>query len=619
MIPHYLSAAWTAYASALGNHLWQSTLFAGVAGLLTLLLRKNQASARYWLWLTASVKFLIPFSLLVGIGGHMAKPHALAEVQPSVFFAMSEISHPFLQPSMSVTVSTVSVDHLNFARLLPGILLTVWLCGFIIVLSVWRVRWSRISKSLLKAVPLCKGREVEALRRVERIGGVQKRIKLLLSTASVEPGIFGVVRPVLVWPERISERLADAQLEAILAHEMCHVRRRDNLTAAIHMLVEAIFWFNPLVWWLGVRLVEERERACDEEVLHLCKQPHIYAEGILKVCEFCVESPLACVSGVTGSDLKKRMARIMSERPTLRLDFGKKILLIAAGLVAVGVPILLGQINTKQESAALQSENQNAKLPVFDVVSVKPSKPGATEFRSGFTPDGFSSSNTPLLAIIQVAYGLLGSNEDQITGAPSWVKAEKYDIEAKVNGADLPVFAKLNRQQRDLMLQTMLADHFKLTASRDIRQLPVYALVIAKNGPKLKEAKSGDTYVNGIKGSNGPTGPGANAMGRGYIVCQRTHIAELAWLLRLETGRTVLDKTGLAGQYDISLQWTPEEEAAQMFSNNGGSQQGTTPAPDASGPSIFAAIQEQLGLRLEPQKGPVEGLVVDHVERPSPN
>jgi bla regulator protein BlaR1 len=619
MIPHYLSTAWTAGASALGNHLWQSTLFVGVAGLLTLVLRKNQASARYWLWLTASVKFVIPFSLLVGIGGHIARPHALAEVQPSVLFAMGEISQPFLQPTTSVTVTTASVDHLNFARLIPAILLMVWLCGFIIVLSVWRVRWRRISKSLLKAVPLCKGREVEALRRLERIGGVRKRVKLLLSTASVEPGIFGIVRPVLVWPERISERLADAQLEAILAHEMCHVRRLDNLTAAIHMMVEAIFWFNPLVWWLGARLVEERERACDEEVLHLCKQPHIYAEGILKVCEFCVESPLACVSGVTGSDLKKRMARIMSERAALRLDFGKKSLLLASGLIVVGVPILLGQINAKRDSAALQSESQHVKLPVFDVVSVKPSEPGAMSFRSGFTPDGFSSSNTPLLAIIQVAYGLLGSNEDQITGAPSWVKSEKYDIEAKVNGADLPEFAKLNRQQRDLMLQTLLADRFKLTASRDIKQLPVYALVVAMNGPKLKEAKSGDTYVNGIKGPNGPIGPGANGMGKGYIVCQRTHMAELTWLLRLETGRTVLDKTGLTGQYDVSLQWTPEEGTAQMSSNDGRSQQETTSALAASGPSLFTAIQEQLGLRLESEKGPVEGLVVDHMEKPSPN
>ena len=118
-----------------------------------------------------------------------------------------------------------------------------------------------------EAAPLREGREVEALRRLERMGGIRKRIEILLSRASLEPGIFGIVRPVLVWPEGISEHLEDAHLEAILAHELWHVRRRDNLAAAIHMLVEAIFWFHPLVWWLGARLVDEREEACDEEVL----------------------------------------------------------------------------------------------------------------------------------------------------------------------------------------------------------------------------------------------------------------------------------------------------------------------------------------------------------------
>lgn len=122
--------------------------------------------------------------------------------------------------------------------------------------------------------------------------------------ASLEPGIFGMVRPVLIWPERVSERFDNAQLEAVIAHELGHVRRRDNLAAAVHMLVEGIFWFHPLVWWLGARLAEERERACDEDVVAFGSEPRVYAESILKTCEFCLESPLACISGVTGADLK---------------------------------------------------------------------------------------------------------------------------------------------------------------------------------------------------------------------------------------------------------------------------------------------------------------------------
>jgi bla regulator protein blaR1 len=245
MISKYLSAMWAAIAPALGNHLWQSTLFAIAAGLLTLVLRKNHARVRYWVWLAASVKFLIPFSLLVGIGSQLAWSRGSAG---GWYFAMDEVSLPFSQPTTAmISRATPSTVLQSLIHLLSS-LLVVWLCGFLMVVLVWCVRWRRISAAVRKAVPLREGREVEALRRLERIAGMTKRIEMLLSRTSLEPGIFGIVRPVLVWPERISERLEDAHLEAILAHELWHVRRRDNLAAAIHMLVEAIFWFYPLVW-----------------------------------------------------------------------------------------------------------------------------------------------------------------------------------------------------------------------------------------------------------------------------------------------------------------------------------------------------------------------------------
>src|SRR5437773_11545961 len=142
---------------------------------------------------------------------------------------------------------------------------------------------------------------------------MRKPAEMFSSRTSLEPGIFGIARPVLIWPEKLSERLEDAHLDAILAHEVWHVRRRDNLAAAVHMVVEAIFWFHPLVWWLGSKLVEERERACDEEVLALGGERQVYAESILKVCEFCVGSPLACVGGVSGADLTKRIAYIVTK------------------------------------------------------------------------------------------------------------------------------------------------------------------------------------------------------------------------------------------------------------------------------------------------------------------
>ena len=234
-----------------------------------------------------------------------------------------------------------------------------------------------MSVTTRNAMSLAEGREVEALRRMERIVGVRQRIEIRLSRASIEPGIFGMVRPVLMWPEGISRHLDDAQLDAILTHEIQHVHRHDNLAAAIHMVVEAIFWFHPLLWWLGARLVEERERACDEDVLELGSERQVYAEGILKVCEFCLASPLACMSGVAGGNLKKRMVYIMTERMFHKLNFGRKLLLSAVGLVAVAGPITFGLVTatpTRAQSAAGSAVAHQSEQPPDAHASVHASR-----------------------------------------------------------------------------------------------------------------------------------------------------------------------------------------------------------------------------------------------------
>jgi beta-lactamase regulating signal transducer with metallopeptidase domain len=329
----------------MGNHLWQSTVCIAIAGLLTLALRNNHARTRFGVWLAASIKFLIPFSLLIGIGSHLARPRALPPPQPGFFFAMEEIGQPFTPPPAAARAAPPVIHSPNPVHLLPAILVAIWLSGIVLVLFVWYARWRRISAALREALPLEEGREVEALRRAERLGGLRKRTRLLLSTGSLEPGVFGIVKPVLVWPKGISDCFDDSQLEAILAHEVWHVRRRDNLTAVIHMVVEALFWFHPLVWWLTSRLVEERERACDEEVLELGSNRQVYAESVLKTCQFCVESPMVCVAGVAGADLKKRIVRIMTERVASKLSLGKKLLLSAASVALVAGPVFFGLVN----------------------------------------------------------------------------------------------------------------------------------------------------------------------------------------------------------------------------------------------------------------------------------
>jgi bla regulator protein BlaR1 len=612
MIAKYLSEMWTAVAPAVGNHLWQSTVFAGVAGLLTLALRKNHARARYWVWLAASVKFLVPFSLLVGIGSWLGWAHGPARSSDGIYFAMEQVSQPFAQaatPAISSVNSATPATSTSLMHLLPVLLVVVWLCGFMMLLFVWCVRWRRMSGVVRGAAPLLEGREVEALRRLERVGGTRRQIDMLVSDESLEPAIFGIVRPVLIWPAGISGRLGDAHVESILAHEMGHVRRRDNLSAAMHMVVKAIFWFHPAIWWLGSRLAEERELACDEEVLQLGSGREVYAESILKVCEFCVGSPLACVSGVTGADLKKRIVRIMSEGAARKMDFGRKLLLSAAMVVAIAAPVVAGLMNSPQEQGL-----DNVPTYHFEVSTIKPNNSRIIKANPGFTMDGFRGDFFTLRALMVQAYGMLPY---QMLGGPAWMGTDAYNVEAKMDGPTAEALSKLRPDQlklaRQKMLQSLLEDRFGLKVHRETKDGPVYLMVVAKGGSKLQEAKplsDNDKYLN----PDGTPMPGVAQLTRAGVIVKGYTAARVARLLSAEVKRPVLDKTGLTGTYDFTLEWA--RELAVMASPDGDASDGAA-LPMAG--SIFTAIQEQLGLKLETGKGPVQYIVIDHVEKPSGN
>jgi bla regulator protein BlaR1 len=608
MIANYLSAVWRAVAPAVGNHLWQSTLFAIAAGLLTLVLRKNQARIRYWLWLVASMKFLIPFSLLVGIGSLLTWSQHPARTNAGLYIAMEQVSQPFTQPTISVIPQGTASTGLIY--LLPAILSAVWLCGVLAVVFVWYTRWRRVSASLREAKPLREGRELQALRRLDRMGRMRKPIAVYLSRTSLEPGIFGITHPVLIWRRGISERLEDAHLDAILAHELWHVRRRDNLAAAVHMLVEAIFWFHPLVWWLGTRLVEERERACDEAVLESGSDRQIYAESILKICEFCVGSPLDCVSGVTGSDLKERMIHIMTKNSSRKLNLSKKLLLSAAGLIAVAAPIAIGLLHATQTRDESQAHDATASAPAFDATSINPNKNG--EPMNGFKISGrpargimwkvdrFMATNFSLRMLIQKVYDV---QAEQISGGPSWLNSENFDIEAKLDQSSVDALAKLTPDQgqmeRQRMLQALLSDRFKLVFHHETKELPVYALVVAKNGSKIHPAKADDTYPNGLKCFGGrPCGAGVLVQpGPCKLVGQGVPIAGLVRDLSQQLGRSVVDQTGLNGLYDFTL------DCHTAFMDRGD--------------SLPMVLPDQLGLELKLQSAPVDVLVIDHAEKPS--
>jgi hypothetical protein len=180
-------------------------------------------------------------------------------------------------------------------------------------------------------------------------------------------------------------------MSAVLAHELCHLRRRDNLTAAIHMLVEAVFWFYPLVWWVGARLIAERERACDESVLASGNEPEVYAESILKVCRFYVQSPLDCAAGVSGANLKKRVEEIMINRRLVPMSTAKKIMLGTAGAAAITLPLIAGNVavHAAAAPAPLQSQ-ENAPAPSTpDEIEQRRAEQGRPRAAVAFEPEQF--------------------------------------------------------------------------------------------------------------------------------------------------------------------------------------------------------------------------------------
>ena len=588
-------------APALADHLWQSTVFGVAAAALTLALRKNSARLRYFIWLAASLKFWLPFSLLVALGRQFAWRHSPAS-PTSGLYIIQVAGQPFTRP-LPITATSAPAPAGSLPLLLP-ILLGVWLCGFLAVLFIWIARWWRISAALRKSAPLTDGREFSTLRRLEGVARIVRPMKILFSGASLEPGIFGIIRPVLLWPGSISEHLDDSHIEAVIAHELCHVRRRDNLWAALHMLVQAIFWFHPLVWWIGARLIAERELACDEAVLELGSQRHTYAESILKVCEFCLSSPLTCVSGVTGSDLKKRMVHIMNDHVVRKLSFVRRILLWTAAGLAIALPVAFGLLNATPSRA----ESAVGTAPKYVDVSVKPhpedlNGPNMTRVMISLKDASFMARGVSVQSLVQLAYRV---QDSQLAQAPEWLDSAKYDVDAKVDNAAADAWGKLTEDQRGTvsrqMLQTLLADQFKLKVHQEAQDLPAYVLTVADGGGKLTKEPDG-TH-------------GMMQLGMGELTSRGTPLDLLTSQLSLRLGRPVVDKTGLAGKYAYSLHWTPDaDERARMQQKEPIASD--SPASNEAGPSLLTAIQEQLGLTLQPVTTRVQVLVIDHVEQPS--
>lgn len=530
------------------QHLLESTVFAAAVWLLTLTLRRHHARARHVLWMAASTKFLVPFSLFVAIGSHAVRP-APASIPPAQMrFVMVDTV-----PAMSYGAISETARP---AQRVPALWL-LWLAGSVAVLGRWYGR----------------SRGVARILRESTESGTRFGIAARISESMLEPAVFGIIRPVLVMPAGMEERLSAEQLEAVFAHELCHVRHRDNLAAAIHMLVEAAFWFHPLIWWMGARLVAERERACDEEVVRLGADRAVYAESILRVCEFSITPPVECVSGISGADLKQRIREIMAGGVRARLSTARKLLLATLAMAAVAGPLAIGLANPSKIAG------QTAAPLKFDVASVKVSADGILWARPRRSP-GRIQWITQGIYLLAYAYGM---EWWRISDTGEFGSAI-YDIEATTD-------PHVTDAQMRLMMQSLLIDRFGMKAHRVTKEgIQGYALGVGKEGPKMEPAKDVDGADN--EGSVSSHGPGQNIV---EMIGDHANMLQLCDHLQRLLHTSVLDQTGLTGKYNFTFRFMKDEDP-QDFT------------------AVVGAIK-QIGLKLEKYKGPVEFLVIDQISK----
>lgn len=481
-------------------------------------------------------------------------------------------SNPFVGtiPISSAVAASASTHAVAFSPaaialhndVMPWLVLA-WFAGVTIfwirLTGAWLVA-ARMRSTLARSAPR------EWQRKLNEIAArirVSRPVKLIVSAAVQVPTVIGWLRPVILMPIGALAGLPPEHIEALLAHELAHIRRHDYLVNILQSIAEAFLFYHPAVWWISAQLRNERELCCDDEAVAFSCDTVTYARALagLEAHRPVHFNPALAAS---GGSLRERIARLLGQ-PTRAANQGSLItgvLLIAA---ACG---LFAQTTPARKS--------------FEAVSIKPNNMSGSEVHEHNSP-GRLDAHMSTKHLIRDAFDV---KDFQILGGPAWLGNNNYDFIATTA---VPI--QLTDEVLQPYLQSLLADRFHLQYHRETKESPVYFLVAAKTGPKLtKHTGAGGFDMNEHGGKDKVT-----------MSSTRLTMAGLASWLAREMERPVIDHTGIDGEFDVNLNWSPEQIS------------------ETSGPSLFTALQEQLGLRLESGKGPVEMIVIDSIEKPSEN
>jgi uncharacterized protein (TIGR03435 family) len=565
-------------------------LIAAAAGLVLFLMRIKAASARHAVWTGVALAMLLLPAAIVWAPKAPLPVLPRVEVTPARSMILSESGHVTGAPVLSARRPAQAPASARGSELL-----WVYLFGIIVFLV--------------------------------RLGIGTVRVKALLrgTIGCASPVTVGWLRPRVILPAE-SSQWPQRRLGAVLAHEREHARRRDPLWQSIAILNRAVFWFHPLAWWLERKVAELSEEACDAAVLASGYDAQGYSECLLDLARS-VRLAGARIgnlgAAMPGCGLDRRIKKMLGggvPSPGIsraRMAWTAVLCAASAAIFAAGTLV--------------QAQSSSKDRSEFEVASVRPSNPDAD---GGFkSKDGKGKGGLPptlthgrflysdsLFGMIVRAYGIKGCRPALeadcalLSGGPNWIKKDKFDIQAKIpDGAPEYTFTQFfagRAPQIQAMLQALLGTRFQLRVHRETKRMPIYALVVTKNGPKIKKAGAVErtqlpdgTYFEkrGVMFQPAVQPDGERVI---RLNARNASMQEVAETFSSILERPVLDRTGLTGEFDFTMEYAADGDQALVA---------------LGGPELFTAFQEQAGLKLEATRAAVDVLVIDHAEKPSEN
>ena len=601
-------------ASFAATLLVKATLTLAVALAVTGLARRSRAAARHVLLVAAfAVLLVLPAASLMMPSRGLRLPATPAASSALVTAVVPAITTP--SPTGLGAQESGDTFRSDSGMTASALLWTVWgagalLCLLPVLAGTWHLR------ALRRSGWSC-ARGDALLRRLSAEAGLHRSIAVRVHESIPGPMTYGTLRPVILLP-RDAESWSDDALSRAMIHELEHVRRGDWLSQYMARFVGALYWFHPLVWMAWRRLRLEAERACDDAVLRR-SEATAYANQLVLLAE-------RLASTATPPLLAMAACRDLSTRVRAVLDGAQArgragALPVATAIVAAA--LFIAAVAPLRAVRQGQAPSDGAQQPplAFETASVKPNKSGDEERYIRLDPGGgLTVVNMQLRELITWAYQI---QSFQLEGGPDWIASDRFDILAKPE-REVPSTGPGQGPPR-MMMRTLLADRFKLMMHEETKNLPIFEIVLAREdgklGPRLRPAAV-DCAAQAAAAragtpppaSSGPPGPGSCGMNMNPVSVRGggVTLAMLANLLERAVGRLVIDRTGLEGNWDLEVNYTPDRSQIPPGVE-------LPSSIDPNGPSLFTALEEQLGLKLRPARGPVEVLVIDSVQQPTPN